>query len=73
MTPDTSRRLPPSKAPRHPAARRENLDTRTVRLPSGGYYDPDSASFDEVSLSDVERLFKATSPAEPVAAGTSAS
>jgi len=73
MTSNSSRSLPPSKAPRHPAARGESADPRTVRLPSGGYYDPDSASFDEVSLSDVESLFKATSPAEPVAAGTSAS
>ena len=73
MTPSTSRSVPPSEAPRHPAARAETVHTRTVRLPSGGYYDPDSASFDEVSLSDVESLFKATSPAEPVAAGTSAS
>ena len=73
MTPSTSCSLPPSKAPRQPAARRETVDTRTVRVPIGGYYDPDSASFDEVSLSDVESLFKATSRAEPVAAGTSRS
>ena len=73
MTPSTSRSLPHSNVPRHPAARGEGADTRTVRLPSGGYYDPDSASFDEVSLSDVESLRKATLPADPVAAGTSAS
>jgi hypothetical protein len=73
VIPNTSRSLPHSKAPHHPAARRETLDTRPVRLPHGGYYDPDSASFDEVRLSDVEGLFKATSPAEPVAAGRSAS
>jgi hypothetical protein len=73
MTPDNSRSLPPSKAPRHQPARGEIVDSRILRLPSGGYYDPDSASFDEVSLRDVESLFKATSPAEPVAAGTSAS
>jgi hypothetical protein len=71
MTPNTRRSLPPSKAPRHPAGLGETADARIVRLPRGGYYDPDSASFDEVRPSDVESLFKATSPAEPVAAGTS--
>ena len=73
MTSDMRRHRRAPTSPGRPKERADRPDVRTVRLPNGGYYDPDSAGFDDVRVGDVETLFKATTPAEPAAAGSSRS
>jgi hypothetical protein len=45
-------------------ARRSLPEPQPLRLPNG-WYDPDSASFDEQTPMDIDELFRSTKPAEP--------
>jgi hypothetical protein len=65
MTPTRSVRRSPAavKVP----ARRALPEAQPLRLPNG-YYDPDSAAFDDRTPADLDELFRSTTPAEPAAA-----
>jgi hypothetical protein len=51
-------RVPPRRALPEPGA---------LKLPSG-YYDPDSAGFDGAPPTDIEELYRSTTPANPAEA-----
>jgi hypothetical protein len=46
--------------------RRAVPEPQALRLPNG-WYDPDSAAFDERMPMDIDELFRSTKPAEPAA------
>jgi hypothetical protein len=61
--------MPPTRSVRRPSDR--SVPRRAVlpqpsplKLPNG-WYDPDSAAFDERAPTDLDELFRSTKPAEP--------
>jgi hypothetical protein len=71
---DPARRpaMPRTRSVRHPEDR--TIPRRAVlpqpsplKLPNG-WYDPDSAAFDDRAPTDIDELFRTTKPAEPGAA-----
>ena len=65
MTPTRSVRRSPA-VPAAPA-RRTLPKPQPLRLPDG-YYDPDSAAFDDPGPVNLDELFRSTAPAAPAAA-----
>jgi hypothetical protein len=65
MTQARSGRLGPDD--REVPRRRAVPEPQPLRLPNG-WYDPDSAAFDERMPMDIDELFRSTTPAKPAAA-----
>jgi hypothetical protein len=57
---------PPVRRPDDPPVPRRAVlpQPSPLRLPNG-WYDPDSAAFDERAPTDIDELFRSTRPAEP--------
>ena len=56
----------PTPNDREVPRRRAVPEPQPLRLPNG-WYDPDSAAFDERQPMDIDELFRATTPAGPAA------
>jgi hypothetical protein len=57
----------PNPDDRETPRRRAVPEPQALRLPNG-WYDPDSAAFDERMPTDIDELFHSTQPAEPATA-----
>jgi hypothetical protein len=62
----TQHRSGPTPNDRDSPRRRAVPVPQPLRLPNG-WYDPDSATFDERQPMDIDELFRSTTPAEPAA------